>query len=189
MVSLFATDYVWDPEWSHPLFIIIPTDISSQAITTVSINRDYVRITPLTIDATPLNYISLFTNRTGNNSLSSIFINEKNLNGTRSLTQQDIQAPSHFIYEEIVETMPTITQQTSNYSSYTYIFNDDSIQIQNQQYIYRINVRLNTNRQNNNWNIDQQDFFYQPDLLEPYTRNSTINTPYHWYHETSEISH
>ena len=112
MVSLFATDYVWDPEWSHPLFIIIPTDISSQAITTVSINRDYVRITPLTIDATPLNYISLFTNRTGNNSLSSIFINEKNLNGTRSLTQQDIQAPSHFIYEEIVETMPTITQQS-----------------------------------------------------------------------------
>ena len=111
-VSLFATDYVWDPEWSHPLFIIIPTDISSQAITTVSINRDYVRITPLTIDATPLNYISLFTNRTGNNSLSSVFINQKNLNGTRSLTQQDIQAPSHFIYEEIVETMPTTTQQS-----------------------------------------------------------------------------
>ena len=55
------TDYLWDPEWSHSLFIIIPTDISSQTITTVSINRDYVRINPLTIDATPLNYNYLFT--------------------------------------------------------------------------------------------------------------------------------
>ena len=39
----------------------IPTDISSQAITTVSINKDYVRITLLTFDATLLNYNALFT--------------------------------------------------------------------------------------------------------------------------------
>ena len=50
------TEYVWDPDWSHPLFINISTDISSQAITTISSNKDYLRITPLTIDATPLNY-------------------------------------------------------------------------------------------------------------------------------------
>ena len=69
------TDYVWNPEWSHPLFINVPTDISSKTITTVSINRDYVRITLLIIDATLLNYNSLFTDRTGNNSLNSTIFN------------------------------------------------------------------------------------------------------------------
>ena len=52
--------YVWDPEWSYELFINIPTDISSQAISTISINKDYVRVYPLTVDATPLNYNSFF---------------------------------------------------------------------------------------------------------------------------------
>ena len=47
------SDYVWHPEWSHPLFLNIPTDISSQAISTISINKDYVKVYPLTIDATP----------------------------------------------------------------------------------------------------------------------------------------
>ena len=104
--------YVWDTEWSHPSFIIIPTDISSQAITTISIKRDYLRITPQTIEATPINYISMFTDREGNNSFNSTFINQENLNGTGNITQQDIQTPSHFVNEEIVETMPTTTQQS-----------------------------------------------------------------------------
>ena len=91
------TDYAWGPGWSHPLFIKIPTDISSQVITTVFINRDYVRKTALTIDATPLNYDSLFTDRTGNNSLKSTFIDQEILNGTRNLTQKDIQTPSQFM--------------------------------------------------------------------------------------------
>ena len=30
--------------------------------------------------------------------------------------------------------------------------------------------RINTNQQNNNWNIHQPDPIYQPDLFEPYTR-------------------
>ena len=94
------TYYVWDPEWFHPSFINTPTDISSEVITTISINRDYVRITPLTFDATPINYISKFTDREGNNSLNSISINQKNLNGTRNLTQQDVQTPSHFVNKE-----------------------------------------------------------------------------------------
>ena len=80
------TYYAWDPKWSHPSFIIIPTDISSQAITTISINRDYDRITPLTIDATPKNYNSIFTDREENNSFSSTIINQENSNGTRNLT-------------------------------------------------------------------------------------------------------
>ena len=50
------SDYVWDTEWSHPAFIYIPQDISSQAISTISFHRDYVKVIPLTIDATPLNY-------------------------------------------------------------------------------------------------------------------------------------
>ena len=46
------TDYVWDPEWSHELIINIPTDISSLAVSTISIHKDYLRVSPLTIDAT-----------------------------------------------------------------------------------------------------------------------------------------
>ena len=34
------TDYVWEPEWYYELFINIPTDISSQAISTISIDKD-----------------------------------------------------------------------------------------------------------------------------------------------------
>ena len=106
------TYYVRDPEWSYPSFINITADIASQAINTISINRVYVRITPLTIDATPINYNSIFTDRKGNNSLNSTFINQENLNGTRNLTQRDIQTPSLFVIEEIVETVPTTTQQS-----------------------------------------------------------------------------
>ena len=103
------SDYVWDPEWSHPAFIIFPQSISSQAISTISYVRDYVRVIPLTIDATPLNY-NTFLPDMQNNSLNSTVIHNENLNGTRNLTQQDIQTPSHFINEEIVHT--TTTQQS-----------------------------------------------------------------------------
>ena len=103
------SDYVWDPEWSHPAFINFPQSISSQAIGTISYIRDYVRVIPLTIDATPLNY-NTFLPDTQNNSLNSTVIHNENLNGTRNLTQQDIQTPSHFINEEIVHT--TTTQQS-----------------------------------------------------------------------------
>ena len=34
------------------------------------------------------------------------------MNGTRNLTQQDIQTPSHFVNEEVVETIVTTTQQS-----------------------------------------------------------------------------
>ena len=103
------SDYVWDPEWSHPAFINFPQSISSQAISTISYVRDYVRVIPLTIDATPLNY-NTFLPDMQNNSLNSTVIHIENLNGTRNLTQQDIQTPSHFINEEIVHT--TTTQQS-----------------------------------------------------------------------------
>ena len=78
------TDYVWDPDWSHPSFFNIPTSISSQAITTISINKDYFRITRFTIDATPLNYNTLLTDRTGINRLNSTIIKtQENLIGTK----------------------------------------------------------------------------------------------------------
>ena len=60
-----------------------------------------------------MNYNSFFPERTGNNSLNSTFINQNNLNGTRYLTQQDIQTPSHFVKEEIVETITTTEAQRS----------------------------------------------------------------------------
>ena len=67
-----------------------PQDISSQAISTISFHRDYVKVIPLTIDATPLNY-NPFLPDTQNNSLNSTVIHNENLNGTRNFTQQDIQ--------------------------------------------------------------------------------------------------
>ena len=103
------SDYVWDPEWSHSTFTNIPQSISSQAISTISYHRDYVKVVPLTIDATPLNY-NTFLPDTQNNSLNLTVIHNEDLNGTRNLTQQDIQTPSHFINEEIVQT--TTTQQS-----------------------------------------------------------------------------
>ena len=106
------SDYVWDLEWSHPTFINIPQSISSQAISTISYHRHYVKVVPLTIDATPLNY-NTFLPDTRNNSLNSIVIHNENLNGTRNLTQQDIQTPSHFINEEIVQTITTTQQSIS----------------------------------------------------------------------------
>ena len=105
------SDYVGDPEWSHHAFLNIPQAISSQAISTISYHRDYVKVIPLTIDATLLNY-NTFLPDTRNNSLNSTVIHNENLNGTRNLTQQDIQTPSHFINEEIVQTTTTTTQQS-----------------------------------------------------------------------------
>ena len=105
------SDYVWDPDWSHPTFLNIPQDISSQAISTISVHRDYVKVIPLTIDATSLTY-NTFLPDTRNNSLNSTVIHNENLSGTRNLTQQDIQTPSHFITEEIVQTTATTTQQS-----------------------------------------------------------------------------
>ena len=92
-------------------FLNIPQDISSQAISTISFHRDYVKVIPLTIDTTPLNY-NTFLPDTQNNSLNSTIIHNENLNGTRNLTQQDIQTPSHFINDEIVQTTATTTQQS-----------------------------------------------------------------------------
>ena len=106
------SDYVWDPEWSHPLFLDIPIDISSQASSTISINKDYIKVSPLTTDVTPLNYNSFLPDRTGNNSLISTLIQHENLNGTRNLTKQDTQTPSLFANEEVVTTAITTTQQS-----------------------------------------------------------------------------
>ena len=58
------------------------------------------------------NYNSFFADRAGNNLLKSTFINPENLNGRRNNTEQDYQTPSYFVNEEIVETLPTTTQQS-----------------------------------------------------------------------------
>ena len=61
---------------------------------------------------TPLNYNTLLPD-TQNNNLNSTVIHNENFNGTRNLTQQDIQTPSHFITEEIVQTTTTTQQSIS----------------------------------------------------------------------------
>ena len=83
--------YDWDPKWSHEPINNLPTDISSQAISTISFNKGYIRVYPLIVDATPSNYNSFFPGRKGKNSLISTFINNDSLNGTTNRTQQDIQ--------------------------------------------------------------------------------------------------
>ena len=134
------SDYIWDPDWSHPLFLNIPIDISSQAISTITIHKDYLKVIPLTTDATPVNFNSFLPDRRQNNSLNSTLVQQENLNGTRNLTQQDIQTPSHFINEEIVETIVTTTQQIFH----QYI---QTSQRQNQRLQYYLkeycNLRLN----------------------------------------------
>ena len=77
--------YVWDPDWSHTAFLNIPQAISSQAISTISFHRDYVKVVPLTIDANQLNY-NTFLPDTRNNSLNSTVIHNENLSGTRNHT-------------------------------------------------------------------------------------------------------
>ena len=77
------TDNIWDPEWSHDL--IINYLLSTLAISTFSIHKDYIKVYPLTFDATPLNYDSFFPERAGKNSLNSNFINQDNLNGSKIL--------------------------------------------------------------------------------------------------------
>ena len=89
------SDYVWDPEGCHPLFLNISLDISSQAIGTISFYKEHIKIYPVTLDATPLNYNSFLPDRLGTNSSNSTLIQQENLNGTRNLTQQDVQTPPH----------------------------------------------------------------------------------------------
>ena len=76
------------------------------------LHEDYVQVYPLTIDATLLKYNSFLPDRVGNTSLNSTLIQQENLSGTRNLTQQDIQTPSHFVSEEIFETITTTAQQS-----------------------------------------------------------------------------
>ena len=104
---------MWDPHWSPESFINLPTDIPSQAISTISISKYDFRVFLFTVEATPLNYNSFFPERTGNNSFNSTFINNDNLNGTKNLKQQDIQTRLHVVSEESVETITTTEAQRS----------------------------------------------------------------------------
>ena len=105
--------YIWDSEWSDTLFIKISTDTSSQAISTISENKDYIKVYPLTTDATPLNYNSFLPDSTGNNSLNSTVMQQENLNGTKNLTQHhQLQTSLYFANEEVVTAIVTTAQQS-----------------------------------------------------------------------------
>ena len=75
-----------------------------------------VKVFPLTIGATPFNYNSFLPDRIQDNSLNSTLVQQENLNGTRNLTQQDIQTPSHFINEQIVDKNDRTFNDDSNSS-------------------------------------------------------------------------
>ena len=83
------TDYVGDPKWSLIFFDNIPNDISSPAKNTVFVHKEYLRVTPLTIKASPLNFNTILNDKTSSKSLNLTFINtQETLNGTGNLTQQ-----------------------------------------------------------------------------------------------------
>ena len=65
------TDYLWDPEWSHILFFIVPKIVSSTSVATVSLDKDYLKLTPLITNTTHLKFDTLFNDRTSNNSFNS----------------------------------------------------------------------------------------------------------------------
>ena len=61
---------------SHPFFLKIPIDISSQAISTINFHKDLKKVIPLTIDATPLNLNSFLPVRRQTNSLNSTLVQQ-----------------------------------------------------------------------------------------------------------------
>ena len=78
---------------------------------TISVHKNYLKKIPLTTDTPPLNYNTVFKNRTSNNSLNSTFINtQKHLNRTTNLKQQDSKKQSH-LKKKCFETNSTTTQQ------------------------------------------------------------------------------
>ena len=86
-----------------------------QQIATISVKKNFLRVTPLKTDTAPLVYNTMFIDRSTNDSIYSTFINTPTtLKGTRNLTHQDIQTPSHFVNKGIVETLHTTTQQINS---------------------------------------------------------------------------
>ena len=84
--------------------------MSSAAIATTSIHKDYLGVTPVKTDTTPLLFNAIFNDKTSNNNIISTLKNTQGtLNETErlSLSQQDKQTPENFVYEEL----STTTQQ------------------------------------------------------------------------------
>ena len=50
---------------------------------------------------------------------------------------------------------------------------------EDEEYYHQNQQRFNANQQKNQWNIDQPDPIYQPDLFEPNTRNKQIRQTRH----------
>ena len=71
-----------------------------------------LKYTHLQLTQQSLNYNSFFLDRAGNKSLNETYINQDDLNGTRNLTQQDMQTPTIFVSQEIVETKTTTARQS-----------------------------------------------------------------------------
>ena len=79
------------------IFTNITTDISNAAIATVSVHKNYLRVTLVTIDATPLNYNTLYNDRTGKNSFNSTFINTQETLIEREILHNKIFKLHHFL--------------------------------------------------------------------------------------------
>ena len=69
-------------------FFHIPNDISNAAITTNSIYRDYLRLTPLTTDTTLSNYSTIFKESFFHQFSKFNTKSKKSLIGTTNLTRQ-----------------------------------------------------------------------------------------------------
>ena len=86
---------MYGPRLVSYIFFKISDFISSTTIDSFFVHKDYLRIPPLTTDTTLLNYNTIFTDRTSNNSLTSSFVNtQETLIGTRNLAPKDTKTQS-----------------------------------------------------------------------------------------------
>ena len=92
-------------------------------------------------------------------------MNNDNLNGTRNFTQQDIQTLSHFVSEEIVETIAT-TEAHQSISTIQTNFTAPKLKNRTlQQTIIQSTVKPSVAQQ-----YSQMDY----QLFQPVTKNKTI---------------
>ena len=96
-------------------FFNIPICFSSAAVATISVHKNFLKVTPLKYDTTSLSYNTMFKDETFKDSLNSKIINtQEKLNGNMNLAQQSFQTPSKFVNNKIVYAKPTKTKQNNS---------------------------------------------------------------------------
>ena len=127
--------------------------------------------------------------------MNSTVIHNENLKGTRNLTQQDIQKPSHFINEEIVQTTtttqqsispirPNLTTPMATTNSVNFQTNSHPPQDRSENYPFFQQNKDKKQAPHQTDYLSSDDDYLQPDIFAPYTqeyRGQGVQKP-HTYH-------